>query len=227
MSENKYICTNRNHNYQQQVESIINKTKPYILDFFETKDNGQFKFLVYIYDTIDELVKGMKERGFKDMPSYMCACHKDEDNSLNYYEPSDTPSKNELSKEEYEIVIYHELIHGIQYTIYGQQPEWLTEGVAKYLDRTYKSGIKYLLENYINGNRIPPIEELETEFGWHDYDSYDFAYLMVSYLIETEGKHEFIEKIGNKKYLSEIREDLPNKAIDYYNKKYFLKGQHK
>ena len=224
---NNYICTNKTINYKEEVEKIINSKKQEILDFFEVNDNNQFTFDIYIYDTIEDLVKGMRERGFDDMPSYMCACHKDEDNSLNFFEPSDIPNENEWSKDEYENVIYHELIHGIQYTIYGTQPEWLTEGVAKYLDGTYKSGIKYLLQNYINGNRIPPIEELEEEFGLFDYDSYDYAYLMVSYLIDTQGKKEFLEIISDKNKLTEMSNDLPNKAINYYNEMFFSKRSNK
>ena len=51
--------------------------------------------------------------------------------------------------------IFHELIHGIQFTLFGSTPEWLNEGIAKYLDGTYSKGIKWLLDNYINNNPIP------------------------------------------------------------------------
>lgn len=90
----------------------------------------------------------MKERKFADMPDYMCACQKDEDNSLNFFEPKDNLSENEWSKEEYENVIFHELIHAIQFNIYGTQPEQLTEGVAKYLDVD-----KSTYNKYENGKR--------------------------------------------------------------------------
>ena len=116
---NKYICTNRNKNYQNEVEKILVSRKQEILDFFGVKDNGQFNFNIYIYNTIDDLVNGMKNRGFDSMPDYMCACHKDEDNSLNFFEPKDNPKENEWSKEEYKMVIFHEEIHGIQSIIYG------------------------------------------------------------------------------------------------------------
>ena len=36
------------------------------------------------------------------------------------------------------------------------------------------------------------MDELENEFGMHDYDSYSYAYLIVSYLIETLGKEKFL-----------------------------------
>jgi len=140
---NRYFCTNRNKDYQNEIEKILVSRKPEILNFFKVKDNGQFNFNIYIYDSIDDLVKGMKNRGFDKMPEYMCACHKDEYNSLNFFEPKDNPNKNEWSKEEYRDVVFHEEIHGIQSIIYGRQPEWLTEGIAKYLDGTYNRGIKY------------------------------------------------------------------------------------
>lgn len=217
---NKYICTNRNKNYQNEVEKILVSRKQEILDFFDAKDNGQFNFNVYIYNTIDDLVDGMKSRGFDSMPDYMCACHKDEDNSLNFFEPKENFSENEWSKEEYEKVIFHEEIHGIQSIIYGNQPEWLTEGVAKYLDGTYSKGIKHLLTKYVNKIDIPLMYELENEFGMHDYDSYDYAYLMVSYLIETLGKDNFLVAIKSKNAIKELSKDLAAKAVDYYNRKF-------
>lgn len=217
---NKYICSNRNENYQTEVEKVLISRKQEILDFFNVEDNGQFNFNIYIYNTIDDLVNGMKSRGFPNMPNYMCACYKDEDNSLNFFEPNDNPDENEWSKEEYKNVIFHEEIHGIQSIIYGEQPEWLTEGVAKYLDGTYSKGVKYLLDEYINKTDIPPMHELENEFGMHDYDSYDYSYLMVRYLIETLGKDKFLTAIKSKETIEELSNDLVNKAIDYYNKKF-------
>lgn len=217
---NKYFCMNRNKDYQNKVENILASRKQEILDFFEVSDEGQFNFNIYIYDTIEALVKGMKDRGFSDMPDYMCACQKDEDNSLNFFEPKDNPSEEEWSKEEYEKCIFHEEIHGIQSIIYGKQPEWLTEGVAKYLDGTYSKGIKWLLDEYVNKKTIPPMYELENEFGMHEYDSYDYAYLMVSYLIETIGKHDFLVSIKSLEKIKELSNNLVVKAVDYYNRKF-------
>ncbi len=216
---NKYNCMNRNRNYQMEIEEILKARKPEILDFFNVVDNGQFNFNIYVYDTINDLVKEMKKRGFAEMPAYMCACYKDEDNSLNFFEPSDNPKENEWSKEQYKKVIFHEEIHGIQSIIYGQQPEWLTEGIAKYLDGTYSRGIKYLLDEYVNKTAIPSMYELENEFGMHDYDSYDY-YLMVEYLIETLGKDNFLLAINSRKTIKKLSKDLVTKAVDYYNKKF-------
>ena len=214
----KYIVQNDNSDYKNVIDSIINNKKKEIFSFFNS-DEFELSFNIYIYDSIEELVNGLKKRGFKDDPDYMCACHKDEDNSLNFFEPKDNPNSDEWSKEEYENVVFHELIHGIQFSIFGTTPEWLNEGIAKYLDGTYSKGIKWLLDNYINNNPIPDQKEIENEFGMHDYDSYDYAYIMVSYLIDTLGKDEFIDLLKNKDRINEVKKDLLKKAIDYYNMK--------
>ena len=215
----RFIVENSNSNYKDTVLKIINDRKKEIFDFFNT-DVIDLPFDIYIYDSIENLVDGMKKRGYENDPDYMCACHKDEDNSLNYFEPKDNPSSKEWSKDEYENVIFHELVHGIQFTLFGTTPEWLCEGIAKVLDGTYSKGIKWLLDNYINNNPIPNQSEIENEFGMHDYDSYDYAYLMVSYLIDTLGKDKFIEVIKNNQ-IDSIKDDLLNKAIKYYYFKYF------
>ena len=214
-----YIKENKNSNYDLVIEKIFNDRKKEIFSFFNSEE-VDLPFNIYIYDSIESLVKGMKERGFSKDPDYMCACHKDEDNSLNFFEPKDNPGENEWSKEEYESVIFHELIHGIQYTLLGTTPEWLNEGIAKYLDGTYSKGIKWLLDNYINNNPIPNQKEIENEFGMHEYDSYDYAYLMVSYLIDTLGKDNFIDLLRNKEQIEVVKNDLLNKTINYYNAKY-------
>ena len=215
----RYIVQNNNSNYSQTIDTIISNRKSEIFSFFNSEEI-ELPFNIYIYDTIEQLVNGLQERGFKNDPDYMCACHKDEDNSLNFFEPKDNPNDNEWSKDEYENVIFHELIHGIQFTLFGQTPEWLNEGIAKYLDGTYSKGIKWLLDNYINNSLIPKQDEIENEFGMHEYDSYDYAYLMVSYLIETLGKDNFVNLLRNKEQLEIVKKDLLNKSINYYNTKY-------
>lgn len=215
----KYIMQNSDSNYRQVIDTIINNRKKEIFDFFNCREVG-LPFNVYVYDSIEELVNGLQKRGFKKDPDYMCACHKDEDNSLNFFEPKDNQSENEWSKEEYKKVIFHELIHGIQYTLFGSTPEWLNEGIAKYLDGTYSKGILWLLDNDINNNPIPNQEEIENEFGMHEYDSYDYAYLMVSYLIDTLGKDNFVNLLRNKEEIEVVKDGLLNKSINYYNAKY-------
>lgn len=222
---NRYICTNRNPLYKDHVEMILEQKKKQILDFFNVSNNIPLSINVYIYDTIEDLVSGLRARGFSDMPDYMCACQKDEDNSINYFEPKDNPSENEWSKDEYDNVIFHEEIHAIQYAIYGIQPEWLTEGVAKYIDGTYKKGIEFVLDNYIDVNNLPSMFEIENEFGEHEYDSYDYAYLMISYLIETMGKDNFLIAIKSKECIEKMSEDLVSKSINYYINKYNNKSK--
>lgn len=215
----RYIVQNKDSNYIQTINDIINDRKNNIFLFFNSKE-VDLTFNIYLYDSIEELVNGLRKRGFKDFPDYMCACHKDEDNSLNFFEPKNNPSENEWSKEEYKNVIFHELIHGIQFILFGKTPEWLNEGIAKYLDGTYSKGIKWLLENHINNNPIPNQSEIENEFGMHNYDSYDYAYLMVSYLIDNLGKDNFVNILKNKKQIETIKKDLLVNSIDYYNNKY-------
>ena len=214
----KYIVQNNNSNYSQVIDSIIDNRKKEIFLFFNSKEK-ELPFNIYVYDSIEELVKGLRKRGFKSDPNYICACHKDEDNSLNFFEPKDNPKDNEWSKEEYENVIFHELIHGIQFTLFGTTPEWLNEGIAKYLDGTYSKGIKWLLDNYINNNPIPDQNEVENEFGMHEYDSYDYAYLMISYIIDFCGKNKLIDLLRNKEKLEIMKKDLLIKSINYYNEK--------
>ena len=215
----RYIIQNSSSNYGQIIDDIIDGRKGEIFAFFNSEE-VELPFDIYVYDSIGELVDGLKKRGFKNDPDYMCACHKDEDNSLNFFEPSNDSFNNEWSKTEYEKVIFHELIHGIQFTLFGTTPEWLNEGIAKYLDGTYSRGIKWLMENYINNNPIPNQEEIENEFGMHDYDSYDYSYLMVSYLIDTFGKDSFVDLLRDKEQIKIVKDNLLVKAINYYNEKY-------
>ncbi len=202
----KYVS---NSNYKYEIESIINNRKNEIFKFFD-KEEKELSTTVYIYDSIESLVNGLRNRGFSKDPDYMCACFKDEDNSLNFFEPKDNPSDDEWSKEEYKQVVFHELVHAICYELFGYLPEWLNEGIAKYLDGTYSKGVKSLIDNYIK--EVPDQREIEEEFGMHDYDSYDYAYIMVCYIIDNYGKDCFtdISKINS------IKSNLLNKAINYY-----------
>lgn len=234
MKDNNYICTNRTKEYKNRVENIINNSKKEILDFFEFSDDSRFNFNVYIYDTNEELVKGLQTRGFKKDPDYMCACTKGEDHSLNFYEPLDK-SDVDWIKDEYDKVIYHELIHGIQHYIYGKQPEWLTEGIAKYLDGmykeemiyshledTYSNELEYVLKEKIDVDNPLSMNELVNEFN--ESISYYHSYLIVSYLIEIEGKSEFIKKIYDNNYIKELENrDLINESINYYICKFNIK----
>lgn len=215
----KYIIENNKSIYKDEVDRIIKDRQDEIFSFFNSP-KVDLNCNIYIYDSIESLVSGLRERGFSKNPDYICACQKDEDNSLNFYEPKDSPSDNEWSKEEYRNVIFHELIHAIQFNLFGTTKEWLNEGIAKYLDGTYSKGIKWLLENYINKNSIPKQSEIENEFGFHNYDSYCYAFIMVSFLIEVLGKDSFIELIKDSNKLNSVKDGLLIKAINYYNRKY-------
>ena len=54
----------------------------------------------------------------------------------------------------------------------------------------------------------------------HEYDSYDYAYVMVSYLIDTLEKDNFVNLLRDKEKIEVVKDDLLNKSINYYNKKY-------
>ncbi len=214
----KYIIQNKKSNYYQEITKIIKTKAKEIFQFFNSKE-VPLTTTIYIYNDIASLVQGLKERGYLQNPDYMCACFKDEDNSLNFFEPKEKPNDNEWSKEEYEKVIFHELVHAIQYNLFGSAPEWLCEGIAKYLDGSYSKGIKWLLENRLDKKPIPNQDEIENEFGMHEYNSYDYAYLMVCYLIETLGKEEFINLLKNNNKLNSTKTNLLSKAIEYYKQK--------
>mgnify|MGYP006788415495 CR=1 FL=1 len=110
---------------------------------------------------------------------------------------------------------------------YKEDKNKRNKGIAKYLDGTYSKGIEWLLDNYINNNEIPSQDEIENEFGLYEYDSYDYAYLMVSYLIDENGKDYLIELLKDKEKLNSEKEGLLNRSIDYYNTKYKKNGLRK
>lgn len=221
----EFIVQDKNSSYCNVINSIINDRKKEIFSFFDSEE-VELPFKVYIYASNKDLVEGLRNRGFSKDPDYMCACHKGEDNSLNFFEPKDNHGPNEWSKEAYKDCIFHELIHGIQFILFGDTPEWLNEGIAKYLDGEYSSGIKILLEEKINNRPIPNQYEIEHEFGEHrEYDSYDYAFIMISYLIDTMGSDGLIDILRNKEKINVVKEGLLESAIDYYNNKYFgVKG---
>ena len=76
------------------------------------------------------------------------------------------------------------------------------------------------LENYIDLEHLPSMYELEYEFGMHEYDSYDYAYLMVCYLIEKMGKDKFLIAIKSKENIDLLSEDLVLKSVNYFCSKY-------
>lgn len=241
MDKNRYIFTNRNEEYRNTgkkfndhiIEELASGKKE-ILDFFNYTGEDNFKFNVYIYDDNKSLVNGLRERGFSKDPDYMIACSKDIDHSLNFFEPTNDDDRYENSN-----VVFHELVHGIQGYIYGEQPEWLCEGVAKYLDGTYKKGMEYLFREWISigvseRGELPTMHELHYEFGEHQtdhFDAYDFSYMIVNYLIEKEmndnnidkksAEKIFVNNIKSKEYIKSLEDnEIVVDAYNYYNEKY-------
>lgn len=226
---NNYYFKNRSIDFSNYIKEELDKKRKEILQFFEVEDNDEYIFNVYVYDTQEELVQGLLDRGFSKDPDHMCACSKDEDHSLNYFEPLD--NSDGWTKLDYisQNVVMHEEVHGLEYYIYGYHPEWLCEGIAKYLDGKYKNGIKFLLDNYIDKDDNPAtMYELINEFGMHQtkyHDVYDYSYIIVSYLIETEGKSNFVKKIYSKEYIKQLEEsDILSEALSYYREKYKSKA---
>lgn len=155
-----YKIENSKSDYSKEISRIINSRKNEIFEYFG-KSVDELPFIIYIYDNIESLVSGLKKRGFDKDPDYMCACFKDKDKSLNFFEPKDNPNENEWSKEEYESVVFHELVHGIQFVLFGENYEWFNEGIAKQLDGTYKKGMNYLIEKYGKDNFINMLNDRE------------------------------------------------------------------
>ena len=48
----------------------------------------------------------------------------------------------------------------------------------------------------------------------------NYAYLMVSYLIDTLGKDNFVNLLRDKEQIEVVKDELLNKSINYYNEKY-------
>ena len=58
-----------------------------------------------------------------------------------------------------------------------------------------------------------------------EYYSYDYAHLMISYLIEMMGKDNFLIAIKSKECIEKMSEDLVSKSINYYTNKYNNKSK--
>ena len=75
----KYILQDNNSEYYKTIDNIINDNKEEIFSFFN-HEVIDLPITIYVYNTIKDLVEGLKQRGYTDNPDYMCACQKDEDN---------------------------------------------------------------------------------------------------------------------------------------------------
>ena len=194
---NKYICTNRNRYYKDEVEKELNIRKKEILNFFLVKDNGTFNFNIYIYDTVEELHIELRKKGIicNDI-SYQS----NKDNSLYFVEPNDN------MKEEYKNNIFYEEFKEIEHLIYGIHPKWLSDGLIMYADN--QIDIKTIIESSDINEFIEPYK----------------SYIIVSYLIEKYSKYMFLKLIGINDFIKKVENsNIIVDAIKYYINKYKIK----
>jgi len=212
-----FIVDESKDGYDKEIADILNLKEKDVLSFFNK--SNKINFNVFLYSDKQRLIDGLKKRGLGEFPDYMCACSPDGDDSINLYEPSTDDIR---SKYDYASIVYHESIHYIQYALYGHQPEWLCEGIAKYLDGTYSKGIDWLFDNYIKNYELPNDINLvkDDKFVTDKYDGYDLSYVAISYLIDTLGKGNFVKNLDSNDKINEMSEDIINKSINYYQKQF-------
>ena len=59
----RFIVENNNSNYKDDVLKIINDRKKEIFEFFDS-EKIDLPFNIYIYNSIENLVDGLRKRGF-------------------------------------------------------------------------------------------------------------------------------------------------------------------
>ncbi len=239
--KNNIIAVEVSKSYILHIDKLLERSKVELFEWFEVPYQ-EIKINTYIYKDLPSLIEGLKRRGLGPYPNYMVACIVDEDKendiprTINLYEPP-IESKDSYNKKEYNQVIFHKLIHYITDILYGKLPEWLTEGVAKYLDGSYKEDLTILISR-INTYEIPDIstmkedtfilttqEEQITKEGTKKvektiYNGYDISYLMVRYIIEVYGKDTLLNLMKNKSQISNIENQTLIEAIEYFNTQY-------
>lgn len=240
--KNNIIAIDVSKEYVLHVDKVLERAKQQIIEWFETSLD-EFKVNTFIYKDIPALREGLKRRGFGLYPSHMVACMIDEDiekgtiRSINFYEPPVISDEKSYNKKEYNQVIFYELIHYITDILFGNLPEWLTEGVAVYLDGKYKNDISTLIQ-LINSYEIPDITQMKGDFFVVKkytsetinednkrkeitiYDGYDLSYIMVRYIIEVQGKKYLFELMKNKDIIKELEQSILINAIEYFNLTY-------
>jgi hypothetical protein len=236
--KNNIIPLDVSKSYILHVDKLIERNKLEILEWFE-ENISDFKVNVYIYKDNNSLREGLKRRGHGLYPAHMVACMIDEDlnnnirRSINIYEPSINTNEVEYSKKEYDVVIYHELIHYITNILYGKLPEWLTEGIAKYLDGSYSQDLTNLIK-IIEEYEIPDISTMNGGFFVYKtyiqeenelkektiYNGYDLSYIMIRYIIEIYGKEYLKELLKNKEEINKIEQTILIEASEYYKSLY-------
>ena len=58
---NHYHFYNRSEEFRNKVTEILENRKQEVLEFFEVEDRDDFYFDVYVYDTIEELIKAYED----------------------------------------------------------------------------------------------------------------------------------------------------------------------
>jgi hypothetical protein len=226
--KNDIIAIDVSEDYIRHIDRLLERSKLELFEWFE-KPTETCRVKTYIYKDLSSLRIGLKRRYNKDYPPYMVACMVDEEENIhrciNIYEPPIT-SDESYTRREYNQVVFHELIHYITDLLFGKLPEWLTEGIALYLDGSYKQDITNLL-NKINTYQIPDISTmkdntfiLEDEQGNTLYNGYDISYIMIRYIIETLGKDYLLTLMKNKKQIQLVEQTTLTDAIDYFNCQY-------
>lgn len=244
--KNNIIAIDTSKEYILHVDKFLERSKLTILEWFE-ESFSDFKVNTFIYKDNKALREGLKRRGLGLYPAHMVACMVDEDplqgirRSINFYEPP-TISKDSYNKKEYDQVIFHELIHYITNMIFGKLPEWVTEGLAKYLDGSYQEDLSNLIINHVCTYEIPSISDMKNDFFVVKryekeiteadeelkevvvYDGYDLSYLMIRYIIEVYGKDHLFSLLRNKEQIKEQEQTILIEAIEYYKKLYFTEN---
>lgn len=228
--KNDIIAINVSKEYILYIDKVLERSKLEIIEWFE-KPYQEFKVKAFIYQDIPSLREGLHRRGFGPYPEYMNACMIDEnqeqgiERSINLYEPSIKGSDTEYSRKEYNSVVFHELVHYITDIYYGKLPEWLTEGIAKYLDGSYKTDLTNLM-TIIKTYEIPDISTMQGDTFILKtqektiYDGYDLSYIMVRYIIEVYGKDYLFSLMQNKEEISTLAQTTLIEAIEYFNSLY-------
>lgn len=222
--------------YIFHVDKLLERSKTEIIAWFESPLK-EFKVNTYIYKDIESLREGLKRRGLGLYPAQMVACticeskEKSISRSLNFYDASKKNPQNKITKKAYDQIIYHELVLYIIDILYGNLPEWLTKGIAKTLDGSYRDDIKELM-SLINTYEIPNISDMKGDFFILKkylpeknnsskelviYNGYDLSYLIIRYILEFHGKSYLLNLLSNQKSLKEIEQTILSEAIAYYN----------
>ena len=226
--KNDIIAVDVSLDFIRHVDRLLERSKLEIFEWF-LKPTFTCRVKTYIYKDKSSLRVGLKRRLNKEYPSYMVACMVDEDEnnhrSINLYE-APVECEDSYNRKEYNQVVFHELVHYITDLLYGKLPEWLTEGIAVYLDGSYKNSLLDILDK-LKTYQIPSVADmkddmfvLEDDSGNKLYDGYELSYLMIRYVLETLGKDYLFVLMKNKDQIELVEQATLSDAIEYFNCQY-------